>query len=61
MANINGHFTIRSGKKLLMKLVGIVLIGKCLLLIADEKDIIVYIKLATLLIILNIFLQFLHS
>lgn len=43
-----------------MELIGIVLVGKCLLLIADEKDIVVYIKLATLLMILVMFLQFVH-
>lgn len=40
-----------------MELIGIVLVGKCLLLIAEEKEIIVYIKLATLLLILVTILQ----
>lgn len=61
MANFNGHFTIRGGEKFLMELIGIVLVGKCLLLLADEKDIVVYVKLAALLIILVTILQFVHS
>ncbi len=42
-----------------MKLVAIILIGKCLLLLAEEKDLIIYIKLATLIIFLTTLLEFL--
>lgn len=43
----------------MIKLIAIVLIGKCLLLLADEKEVIVYVKLATLLIVLTTLLDFL--
>ncbi|MBD8026099.1 hypothetical protein ACH0B5_07390 [Ureibacillus sp. 179-F W5.1 NHS] len=43
----------------MIKLIIIILIGKCLLLLADEKDVIVYVKLATLLIFLTTVLDFL--
>ncbi|MDN4493334.1 MULTISPECIES: hypothetical protein [Ureibacillus] len=43
----------------MIKLIAIILIGKCLLLLADEKDILVYVKLATLLIFLTTVLDFL--
>lgn len=50
MVNLNGHYATRGGEKFLIKLIAIILIGKCLLLLADEKDVLVYVKLATLLI-----------
>jgi hypothetical protein len=59
MVNINGNFATRGGEKLLIKLIAIILIGKCLLLLADEKDILVYVKLATLLVFLTTMLDFL--
>lgn len=59
MANFNGNYATRGGEKFLIKLIAIVLIGKCLLLLADEKDVIVYVKLATLLIFLTTMLEFL--
>lgn len=59
MVNYNGHFTVRGGEKLLIKLIAIILIGKCLLLLAEEKDIMIYVKLATLLIVLTTLLDFL--
>ncbi|WP_346234466.1 hypothetical protein MKY04_12385 [Lysinibacillus telephonicus] len=43
----------------MIKLIAIILIGKCLLLLADEKDVLVYVKLATLLIFLTTMLDFL--
>lgn len=60
MAHINDNFAARGGEKLLIKLIAIVLIGKCLLLLAEEKDILVYVKLATLLIFLTTLLDFLN-
>lgn len=59
MVNPDGHYATRGGEKLLIKLIAIVLIGKCLLLMADEKDVLVYVKLATLLIFLTTMLDFL--
>lgn len=59
MANLNGHYATRGGEKFLIKLIAIILIGKCLLLLADEKDVLVYIKLAALLIFLTTMLDFL--
>lgn len=58
MAYFNGYYATWGGEKLLIKLIAIVLIGKCLLLLADEKDIVVYIKLATLLILITTILDF---
>ncbi|MCP1145197.1 MULTISPECIES: hypothetical protein [Ureibacillus] len=43
----------------MIKLIAIILIGKCLLLLADEKDVLVYVKLATLLIFITTMLDFL--
>lgn len=60
MVVINGYYAAWGGKKLLIKLVSIIIIGKCLLLLADEKDIIVYVKLATLLIFISIMLDFIN-
>lgn len=59
MVNLNGHYATRGGEKFLIKLIAIILIGKCLLLLADEKDVLVYVKLATLLIFLTTMLDFL--
>ncbi|MGE7665707.1 hypothetical protein ACQKMN_08295 [Ureibacillus composti] len=44
----------------MIKLVAIIIIGKCLLLLADEKDIMVYVKLATLLIFITTLLDFIN-
>lgn len=60
MVVINGNYAAWGGKKLLIKLVSIIIIGKCLLLLADEKDIVVYVKLATLLIFISIMLDFIN-
>lgn len=60
MVNLNGHYATRGGEKFLIKLIVIILIGKCLLLLADEKDVLVYVKLATLLIFLTTALEFLN-
>lgn len=59
MVNLDGHYATRGGEKFLIKLITIILIGKCLLLLADEKDVLVYVKLATLLIFLTTMLDFL--
>lgn len=59
MVNLDGHYATRGGEKFLIKLIAIILIGKCLLLLADEKDVLVYVKLATLLIFLTTMLDFL--
>ncbi len=59
MVNLNGHSATRGGEKFLIKLIAIILIGKCLLLLADERDVLVYVKLATLLILLTTMLDFL--
>ncbi|RKI97880.1 hypothetical protein D7X33_52925, partial [Butyricicoccus sp. 1XD8-22] len=60
LADFNGHDTAWGGEKLLIKLVAIILIGKCLLLLTDDKDFIIYIKLATLIIFLTTMLDFLN-
>ncbi|SOC36156.1 hypothetical protein SAMN05877842_102129 [Ureibacillus acetophenoni] len=44
----------------MIKLVVIILVGKCLLLLAEETDLIIYIKLATLIIFLTTLLDFLN-
>ncbi|CAM5204067.1 putative protein OS=Ureibacillus acetophenoni OX=614649 GN=SAMN05877842_102129 PE=4 SV=1 [Ureibacillus acetophenoni] len=44
----------------MIKLVVIIIVGKCLLLLADEPELIVYIKLATLIIFLTTLLDFLN-
>lgn len=59
LAYFDDHIAAWGGKKFLIKLIAIVLIGKCLLLLADEKEVIVYVKLATLLIVLTTLLDFL--
>lgn len=60
MAIVNGYYAAWGGENLLIKLVAIIIIGKCLLLLADEKDIMVYVKLATLLIFITTLLDFIN-
>ncbi|MED3660759.1 hypothetical protein NST62_05575 [Ureibacillus sp. FSL K6-8385] len=43
----------------MIKLIAVILIGKCLLLLAEESEIVVYVKLATLLIVITALLDFL--
>ena len=59
MVNINDYYATRGGEKFLIKLIAIILIGKCLLLLADESDFVVYIKLATGLVFLTTIFEFL--
>ncbi|WP_208649775.1 hypothetical protein [Ureibacillus thermophilus] len=44
----------------MIKLIAIILIGKCLLLLAGESEIMVYVKLATFLIVITTLLDFLN-
>lgn len=60
MDDFNSNDAAWGGEKLLIKIIAIVLIGKGLLLLADEKDVLVYVKLATLLIFLTTMLGFLN-
>ncbi|MFO7317506.1 MAG: hypothetical protein C0P75_010635 [Bacilli bacterium] len=43
----------------MIKIISIILIGKCLLLLAEESEFMVYVKLATFLIVITTLLEFL--
>ena len=59
MVNLNDYYATRGGEKFLIKLIAIVLIGKCLLLFADESDLVVYVKLAVGLVFITTIFEFL--
>lgn len=60
MAHLYDYLAARGGEKLLIKLIAIILIGKCLLLLAGESEMMVYVKLATFLIVITTLLDFLN-
>lgn len=43
------HYAVRGGQKFVMTILALVVVGQCLLLIADEQRFIVYVRLALFL------------
>lgn len=49
LAIIICHYAVRGGEKFVMTIIALVVVGQCLLLIADEPRFIVYVRLALFL------------